>query len=466
MRGNPPQPGKMGMKRKNGRRRWGFYLLVPAVVYLFFSGLAAAEGKSTVEEILDILKNRGIITNEEHTDLLNRAKAEAEEKEPPGTLRAYYKDGVTLETKDKAFKIKMGGRLNVDWGNIDADDDTEEFFDNDFGHGAEFRRARLYMSGTLYDRIEFKSEFDFAGGDVDFNDVWMGIMDIPYIGRIRVGHMKEPFSLEYITSGKVITFMERGLPNALVPQRNTGLTFLNQELDDRLTWAVGFFRETDSFGDGFGDADEYNLTARLTGVPWCMDDGRRLLHLGFSYSHKFRDEGDGTTIDYRSQPESSLSPVFFVDTGDFLVDGVDLINPELALVYGPFSIQAEYMHAFADGAGDNADFWGFYVFGSYFLTGEHRPYAKGAFQRVRPNCNFLEDGGLGAWEIALRYSYLDLADNGLGEVDGEEGKLGDVTFGLNWYLYPTLKLMLNYIYADLDDVGDTHIFQSRFHLEF
>jgi phosphate-selective porin OprO/OprP len=488
------------MKVEHGRKRilgkgfagftWALGLLLAVLLAVLWSGLALAQGqKSTVEEILDILKTKGIINETEHQELMKRAKAEeaarveqavkaaqveknakaaqVEKAEAPNTLRAYYKEGISLETADRAFQLKIGGRLNIDCALFMPDENVESFFGEDFGHGVEFRRARLCFEGTLYDRFEFKSEFDFAGGDVDFDDVWLGMKGIPYVGKIRVGHMKEPFSLEYMTKFRYTTFMEMALPNALVPQRNTGIAILNQAYGERLTWGVGGFLETDAFGDGFSDTDDYNVTARLTGLPWYADDGRHLVHLGFSYSHKFRNEDDGTTIRYRQVPEAHLSPVYYLDTGDFLLDAVDVVNPEFALVCGPFSLQAEYTHAFVDSSEfDNPDFWGYYVYGSYFITGEYRPYKEGAFQRVRPRKNFLQDGGWGAWEVALRYSYLDLADNNLGEVNEEGGKLSDVTFGLNWYLNATIKLMFNYIFADLDDVGDTHILESRFHLEF
>jgi phosphate-selective porin OprO/OprP len=450
--------------------RWICIVLMAALLGLFSSAPVTAEEKSTVEEILDILKNRGVINQDEHDQLLERAKAEEAEERPPNAFRVYWKDGIRMDSNDKRFKLKLGGRIMTDFANINADDDTENFLGGDeTGTGVEFRRARIYFQGTIYDRLEFKSQFDFAGGDADFKDMYVGLKDIPYVGHIRVGHMKEPFSLEELTSSKYITFMERGLPNAFAPGRNTGITFFNNPLEERLGWSLGFYREADDFGDGFDDDTEYNLTARLRGLPWYADEGRRLVHVGFSYSHKFRDEGDPTTLRFRARPEAHLSEFRYVDTGDFLSDGADLLNPELAVVYGPFSIQGEYMYAMTDSAPfDDPEFWGFYVFGSYFITGENRAYrmSSGSFGRVKPKHNFLEDGGLGAWEIAFRYSYLDLTDNRLGEVDGEGGNLGDFTAGINWYLNPNLRVMLNYVFADLDDVGDTHIVQSRFQIDF
>jgi phosphate-selective porin OprO/OprP len=192
-----------------------------------------------------------------------------------------------------------------------------------------------------------------------------------------------------------------------------------------------------------------------------MNRGRQLLHLGLSYGHKFR---NNDPVRFRQRPEAHLSPVRFVDTASFASDGIDLINPEVALVYGPFSLQGEYLHAFAQASeAKDPDFDGVYVYGSYFLTGENRVYktSDGAFDRVNPSQNFDGNGGLGAWEVGLRYSHLDFDEN-----DFSAGELGDLTVGINWYLNPNVRFMWNYVLADLDDVGDTNIFQTRFQVDF
>ena len=64
-------------------------------------------------------------------------------------------------------------------------------------------------------------------------------------------------------------------------------------------------------------------------------------------------------------------------------DRVDQIGLEGALVYGPLSVQAEYMTATPDVMGtDHPTFSAYYVMGSYFLTGESRPLQR---RRLRPS---------------------------------------------------------------------------------
>jgi len=318
----------------------------------------------------------------------------------------------------------------------------------------------LYMSGLIYGNVEFKAQYDFAGGDADFKDVYVGIVDLPF-GNIRVGHFKEPFSLEELTSSKYLTFLERALPNAFAPGRNTGIMLHGNALahsDPRMTWAVGVFRDTPDDGDVQDDVG-YNFTGRVTWLPWYEDSGRTMLHLGGAYSHRNPND-DMARFD--SRPEAHLTDRF-VDTGTFVSDDVDMVGLEAAWVSGPLSIQGEYMFTNADIA-SSADFHGYYAQISYFLTGEYRRYkpTEGTFSRIKPNENYnYSGGGRGAWEFALRYSGLDLSDSGI-----VGGQLHDITAALNWYLNPNTRVMWNYVNSVREDIGIAHMFITRLQVDF
>jgi phosphate-selective porin OprO/OprP len=293
----------------------------------------------------------------------------------------------------------------------------------------------------------------------------------PYVGGIRVGHYKEPFSLALLTSGNSITFMERALPvEAFAPVRNTGIGIWNNAFEKRFRWDLGFFYDTDGNGKFFDDYDKNQLTARVACQPWYGDEAH-LFHLGLGYSHLFRDEDEtGAQLRFRTHPEAHITDVRLVDTGGFLVENADKLNPELAFVYGPFSLQSEYflINTNAD-AVDDPTFQGWYVFGSWFITGESRTYKQSSaiFGRVKPKENFsIGQPGKGAWELAVRYSFVDLTD-----ADIEGGEQYNITAGLNWYLNPYTRIMFNYIYADLEDRAgveddNINIFQGRFQVSF
>lgn len=371
--------------------------------------------------------------------------------------RFWWKDSFRLESPDGELELRFGGRLHLDASFPDADAEIEDAF-GPLADSNQARRGRLYVRGTLYENVEFKAQYEFATGEVQVKDLYLGLKKTP-IGAVRVGHFKEPFSLEELTSANYITFLERATNNVFAPSRNVGV-MLHDHRGDRLTWAVGAFRESDNLAASEGDG-KLNLTGRVTGLPIYQDEGRRLLHLGLSLSRK--DLGD-ELFRFRQRPEAHQAPRF-VDTGSFAADKVDLFAVELAVVSGRFWAMSEYIGARADAPqlGDPA-FGGWYVESGWFLTrGDYRPYktSGGSFDRERPNRVFGKDGGRGAWEIAVRYSTLDLTD---GAIDG--GRMDDVSVALNWYLNSASRVMLDYVTSDVDGVGDAGFFLVRFQVNF
>jgi phosphate-selective porin OprO/OprP len=182
--------------------------------------------------------------------------------------------------------------------------------------------------------------------------------------------------------------------------------------------------------------------------------------LGGAYS--FGDPANDR-VRYRSQPEVFISETGgadlvpagvpsnvppFVDTGPIDTKNFNLFAAEAAFRCRSFYMQSEAIFAAVKQLdGSHTSFSGAYAYAGYFLTGEVRPYNRtaGVFGRVKP----LNDFGIcgsGAWEVAGRWSYLDLND---ANISG--GRLNDLTFGLNWYLNQRTKFQLNYIHAFLDD---------------
>jgi phosphate-selective porin OprO/OprP len=331
----------------------------------------------------------------------------------------------------------------------------------DIEDAAVFRRARVGWTGD-YQLTEYRIEFDFAlSGRPSFLDVWVAWKDLPYLGQLKVGHYYEPFCLDRYTSNRYMTFMERSLlDQAFAPARNLGIMSSNHNDERDITWAWGLFRtDSDVFGDDLGDNADKSLTGRVTWLPWYDEPsgGRYFLHLGAGSS--FRDADDNTARfsaapEIRSNNTDPPTP-FFVDTLDIPARNYQLYGLEAALVRGPLSVQAELVSVPVDRiGGSDVAFYGAYVFASYFLTGEHRPYHReqGVFDRVMPFEEFFlvrtrrgVCAGWGAWEVAARLSYLDLDD-----ADIRGGLLNELTLGLNWYMNPYTRITANYAHAFLD----------------
>lgn len=439
---------------------------------LLLGALAAPVGAETIEQRLERLERKveeqDRVIKEQQQQLDERAKAAppapvapapaaAAAPTSPDTLRAYWKDGLRFETADKKFQAHIGGRIHIDGSNFTESRAMKEEFGS-FENGSEIRRARLQVDGLVYGRVEYQIEYDFATGEAEPKDVYVGLIRIPYAGTLRVGHFKEPFSLEEVTSDNYTAFMERSLANALAPSRNMGVMALNAVLDQRMTWALGAFRGSDSFGEDQEDGG-WAGTGRITGLPLWREDGRSLIHLGAAANYR---DPQGEAERFRSRPEAHQAP-YVVDTGEFATSDVARFGGELAAVHGPAWFSGEFIDALATGDGPQRNLYGYYVQAGWFLTGENRPYKRetGVFDRVRPRHSFLVDGGSGAWELAARWSSLDLDS---GAVRG--GQAHDVTVGINWYLNPMTRVSGNYVFSDRIGVGEMNAWLMRFWFYF
>ncbi len=365
-----------------------------------------------------------------------------------------WSNGFKLESADKAFQLKFGGRLQADFTFVDAD---PALAGATRGDGVEFRRARFFFEGTVYERVKFKAQYDFAGGDANFRNVYVGLLQD--WGEVRFGHYKEYFGLEELTSSKYLAFLERSLNNAFSPGYNSGIG-VHGAKGDKVNWGFGAFYDADNFGVSMNE-DDVNVTGRVAFRPRYEDDGRSMLHVGLSATRKER----ASSIRFRSRPEAHFSGRF-VDTGTFAANDALVLNLELAGVHDALWWAAEYTQAdVSTPVGPDPTFDGYYVQAGYFLgkEGNYRRYkpSAGAFDRQKPASNWLKDGGRGAWEIALRYSTIDLND---GPIFG--GEEDNVTLGVNWYPNPVTRLMLNWVHADVDRVGEADFILMRWQVDF
>jgi phosphate-selective porin OprO/OprP len=211
---------------------------------------------------------------------------------------------------------------------------------------------------------------------------------------------------------------------------------------------------------------------RLTYAP-ILSKGK-LLHLGTS--GYYRDVATGrisTTADplagqlrVRAQPEYAIDTTRVIDTGNLaFADTVQVYGLEAAGFYGPVGFQAEYakMDVSQNAGRPDLSFDGAYAGVNWFLTGESRNYEPrtGVFTRMSPKANLDPSSGTwGAFEVAARWSTLDLNSNptlsaGPTLLGVRGGEATNYTVGVNWYWNPYLRLMLDYVTADVDNRTNT-----------
>ena len=388
------------------------------------------------------------------------AELEKQAKADKGDLTLRWKNGIRMDSADGAFKLRLAGRIQNDWSWFDHQQDYEDASATPIEAGTEFRRARLAVGGTLYEDFEFMGEYDFAQVTAKFREVWMGMRPAESV-IVRAGHFKEPFGFEEMVSDLFTTFLERSAPDeAFCPTFNTGGMASGTAAGKRLWFGAGIFRDANDFGDDTGNttSGEYAGTARLAGRPWVSADSRRFLHVGGAASYR---EPAGDTVRFRSRPELHLVPQM-VDTGNLPASDVRLVEFDVSPSWDSFTAVLEWFQADVDtrGAADPT-FRGIAVQASYFLTGEARPYLedKAAYDRPIPRAN--AGKGAGAWEVAARWSRLDLDDAG---VNGGTQEIW--TAGVNWYLNPNMKIQLDHVRAYVRNVGNLYAVELRFQVDF
>ena len=385
--------------------------------------------------------------------------------------------------------MELGGQMQADTVYFSQDPESIAAV-GDLQDSTQFRRLRLVARGKTWKQLQYALGVDFAlANQPAFLDNYLEVNDIPWLQNIRAGHYFEPFSLERVTQNRNNTFMERSLVDTFAPARNMGVMAFGWAESELATWQIGTFRtNSDNIGNDSFDSGQA-LTMRGTWLPYWDEatNGRSYLHLGAAYSYRATENNRvrfrNTPEIRKSQPLGSPSgnpgtPPFapiFVDTGDIPADSFQLFDPEFALILGPLSLQSEYAFAFVDQIdGPNLFFNGYMAQASWFLTGEHRPYDRqaGIHTRmpVRDEFFLLRSGrgkrwGLGAWELAARFSNIVLNDENI-----QGNNLTDFTMGLNWYLNPYTRMKFNYVRAFLEDtrVGNslTDAFGLRFDAEF
>ena len=356
---------------------------------------------------------------------------------------------LSFKSVDDAYSFQVGGRLQADAAFYDADD-------NNFGDGTAIRRLFLDVRGTFAKDWNYRFQYDFARpGSSDssargIRDAW-----IQYTGfgakRITVGSFKEPFGLEHLTSGLYTTFNERGVTDLFSPDRHLGVGLSSGGA--HWSAAVGVFGERPE-GDVASEGDEgWDLTGRFSYAP--LAEPGNVVHLGVAGRYH-KPEDSTNELSFSSRPESNITGVRLIDTG--VVPGVDdfqALGLEAAGIFGPFSVQAEYVATRLNrgGALDDVDLSAWYAYASFFLTGESRAYKadEGIIDRTRV-ARPVGSGGIGAWEVALRYSNADLSDaNIIG------GELENLTLGLNWYVLDNLRFSANYTHVlDVDRPGNLY----------
>lgn len=333
------------------------------------------------------------------------------------------------------FTIKPRGRVFADY----VDQDVDRAVGADFSDSEDrFRTARIGLQGSWGEHWSFVAEANFTNGESNWEDLLIEYAPNDHTA-VTLGNFKS-LSLENLTSSRFTTFMERGTFADLIDAGRV-MTLAARTGGDN--WSVTGGVHGDSVNDGApGDGDEQRgVFVRAHFAPVVTDDTK--IHLGVWA--RDRDRRDDTAFRYRVRNNTNFG-ARYTDAGSSPLgagDGDTALGLEAAGVWRNFSVQGEWATIDADlTGGGSAGGTGYYVFASFFPTGEQRKYkaADGKFDRVSIR-NPVTQGGMGAVELAVRYDAADLTEFAGVATAGEYSA---VTLGATWYPWSHVRFMANY----------------------
>jgi phosphate-selective porin OprO/OprP len=330
-----------------------------------------------------------------HAAQTSAAKAEAVRNSTPLMPPVFvaFKNGLFVESEDKAYSFKIGGRMQFDGGGA-----TQPL--NGWSGQAGVRQVRLEIEGKAAQYWFYKLQYDFAGSQygTPFNapvqggirDFYLGlqhpILALPFTKEpafIHLGSYFEPFSLEFTASSRFRDFIERAMAvEAIAPSRHLGAAI--GAYGDNWTAKGGIF--TTSFEDlntnpvvgtppligipakaGWfptGGGQYFEITGRMTYAPIMTQHD--LLHVGVSGRYHQPNSATGLSDDrvlrignrIRSEayilnqgllgaPDLScgsvILPGWTAAAAAHCVNNVESFGVELSAAHGPLSLQAEYL---------------------------------------------------------------------------------------------------------------------------
>lgn len=364
------------------------------------------------------------------------------------------------------------GPLTTDFrrGSVGGVPNRENTAARDFSDGFYFRRARFGVEGTIARDFNYRLLMELGGsgteGPTRINDAW-----IAYTGfapfTFQLGAFAPPANMDDGTTPEDLPFIERASASELsrsLAGADGRLGLAIKANGTRWMSSLAFTTRT------VGDAEVFDVQTAMVGRAGFLvatgDDYN--VHAGVSGSYVFSpaDQGQGTTpqhpLRFRDRPEIRVDSVRLIDTGNIDADGASVYGLEFGGNWKSLYLQGEHfwydVSRRASANLPDPDFTGYYLQGTWMITGESRRYnaTTGSFQNPRPRVPFSSQGGFGAWELGVRYSRMNLNfEEGLegtaavpGSVRGGDQQVW--TFGVNWFPNPNFKVMVNYLLIDVN----------------
>ena len=444
-----------------------------AILVLGLTLMMAGYGIAAEKSLADILKDKGVLTEEEYQQakLMEEAQKAEEAKKaeeaakkaaaekPAGLPIAGYQKGFFLQSPDGKYKLVLNGYVQPQL----------RIFQNNTSQDNEFkiRRTRVSLTGYYGKYWQGRVEGDFSTPS-DGKFLKYAYLNCSYLQdfQVRIGQFKAPFSREYLTSSADIDTIERAMitdSGSTVPKYDIGAMIWGPSVFDGLLWyGVGVFN-----GNGSNNSDtndDKDVIGRVALAPFAPTNISFMQGLSFGGSFQYGRQ----TPTQKFQPKLPTDWAFFKEMtyrGDRIRYGVDAVYK-----LGPFKLQAEWIYQTLErekqvrvdpttnqivssgGKLINApdlNAWGWYVLGTYFVWGD----ASDGFQLVaRYEQMDVDDDKAADRYLEANPKEENSVSNPWGNALNLRGNTADVlTLGFNYFPHPNIRLAFNWFYERLDN---------------
>jgi len=355
------------------------------------------------------------------------------------------REGYAVKSAEGDFQLKFRGYVQADSRFVGDGDGTSG------PTNFVLRRVRPVLEATAFKLFDFKLMPDFAGGTTVLQDAYADLKFVPWL-KVRAGKFKGPFGLERLESATEMTFVERGAPTNIAPNRDLGVQAFGDLAHERISYAVGIFNgvvdggsiDTDDHSGKDFEGRVFFLpfktaasdTFKQLGVGVAATDGSQRGTLATPNLPAYKTAAQQTHFRYRSDGTAD---------GTALADGTHWrLGPQAYYYVGSVGFLTEYyvssqrVRRGTTSADIQAAAW--QISGQWALTGEKESY-RGI---VSPRRNFdRSNGGWGGFELTARYSQLVVDDSAFpfyANPSTATRAAYDSVVGVNWFLNKFVKL--------------------------
>lgn len=401
---------------------------------------------------LDLLDQRIAVL-----ERINEIAAEDKEANAPKVTKVQADDkGFGLGNFDDSFKLRLRGFAQT-VGLIFPTDSGDQFKDRFL-----VRRLRPILEGTYAKDFSWKVQADFAGSSFTLLDAYLDWKIVPWL-NLRSGKFKGPLGLERLQSPSKLQFVDRGFPTSFVPNREVGVqaTAIFGDFGSLDLALVNGAKDGASIVEDAASSDvndNETIDARLFFTPFKATEIFSLQGLGFGVAGSYGKLG-GTPASYKTSGLNTFfSPAAAVaatsTTAAKSATSSDSLSyrvvPQAYWSWGRFSALGEYVlthEIWTRGSVSSSVYNKAWQGGlSFFLTDTDADYWNGA--KVKKNAWKPSESAFGAWEVGARVQGVQFDDrifsSGLADSLKSAKSALAYTVGLNWYINPQVKWVLNY----------------------